>query len=97
MLIEDWRLKIDAIDDELVTLLNRRARLVAEIVVEKRRECLTLHDPQREKDIVLRACRSNAGPMDQRAIAEIFRLIISESRRAALEVASSSGEYTGRS
>jgi chorismate mutase len=90
MRIEDWRAKIDAIDDELVVLLNMRSSLVAETVAQKQREGLPLRDSKREQEILLRARQSNVGPMDHDAIDEIFRLIISESRRVAMETATAS-------
>lgn len=88
MRIDDWRAKVDTIDDQIVVLLNLRASLVAEIVAQKLHEKLPLRDSQREQKILLRAHQFNQGPMDHRAINNIFGLIISESRRVAIEAAS---------
>jgi chorismate mutase len=79
--IEDWRAEIDSIDEELVRLLNKRASLAVEIGVLKRCAALPLCDPNREREVLARACRANAGPLDDRALTKILRLIICESRR----------------
>ncbi|MCA1816684.1 MAG: chorismate mutase [Acidobacteria bacterium] len=81
MSIEDWRARIDELDDELLRLLNTRARLAVRIGMLKRRAGLPIEDAERERDVLARARRANAGPLDERAVAEIFRRIILESRR----------------
>ncbi len=81
MSIEDWRAQIDEIDGELLRLLNRRARLAAQIGALKRHEGLPLYDAGREQCVIARACRDNRGPLDEHAVVEIFRHVIRESRR----------------
>lgn len=81
MTIEDWREEIDATDDELLRLLNRRAQLAIEVGALKRAAGLPLCDATRERAIVARLCCANAGPLNNKAVAELFRLIIRESRR----------------
>lgn len=81
MSIEDRRAQIDEVDGELLRLLNRRASLAAQIGALKRHAGLPLYDAERERDVIARACRDNCGPLDERAIAEIFRRVIRESRR----------------
>src|SRR5215212_3575110 len=78
--IEDCRAEIDSIDEELVRLLNRRARLAVEIGALKKCAALPLRDPERERDVLRRACRANAGPLDESALVRIFRCIIDASR-----------------
>jgi prephenate dehydrogenase len=79
--IEKRRAEIDAIDDELLTLLNRRARLAAEIGLVKKREHAPLCDPDREREVLARVCESSDGPLDEQAVKKIFKTIIDESRR----------------
>ena len=79
--IEDCRAEIDIIDGELVRLLNMRARLAVEVGALKRCAALPLYDPDRERDVLARACRANDGPLDDGAVIKIFRRIIGESRR----------------
>lgn len=86
MSIEEGRAKIDAIDDELLVLLNRRASVVIEIMAEKRRMGLGVRDRLRENEILSRVSRLNPGPMDARAVNAMFTRIISESRRVGAKL-----------
>ena len=82
MTIEDWRVEIDKVDSELLRLLNLRAGLAVRVGETKRVAGLSVCDRGREREVVERACRANAGPLDDAAIARLFRRIIRESRRA---------------
>ncbi len=81
MSIEDWRSEINAIDDELLRLLNIRAQLAVKVGQSKRLAGVALCDPVREQEVVERVSRANQGPLDERAIVELFACIIRESRR----------------
>lgn len=81
MSIEDWRAEIDEIDDELLRLLNMRARLAIQVGESKRDAGLSLCDREREREVEGRVCRGNSGPLDSRAVRLIFRVIIRESKR----------------
>lgn len=87
MKIEDLRVEIDAIDDELLRLLNRRAQLAIEVGALKLAAGLPLYDPDREQRIVSRLCQTNTGPLDRRAITKLFQRIIQEARRVEAEAA----------
>jgi chorismate mutase len=82
MTIEDCRVEIDKIDGELLRLLNLRARLAVRVGETKRVVGLSVCDREREREVVARACRDNRGPLDEGAVARLFRCIIRESRRA---------------
>lgn len=81
MSIEDCRAEIDAIDGELLRLLNERARLALRVGESKRAAGLALCDREREREVLERARDANRGPLDERAVTSLFRLIIQESRR----------------
>ncbi len=81
MTIEDWRSEIDAIDSELLGLLNKRASLAVKVGQSKRLTGTALCDPSREQEVIERACKANLGPLDEKAIVELFGCIIRESRR----------------
>jgi chorismate mutase len=81
--IERWREEIDAIDAELLGLLNRRAALALEVGRRKRGAGLPLRDIQRERQILARALQVNPGPLGATAVGRLFRAILSESRRLA--------------
>ncbi|MDT5122209.1 MAG: chorismate mutase [Acidobacteriota bacterium] len=80
MNITERRAEIDAIDRELLRLLNKRALLAVKIGESKRIAGLSLCDREREREVIERACESNLGPLDERAVARLFRSIIRESR-----------------
>lgn len=80
MRIEDWRAEIDNIDEALIRLLNKRAKVAVEVGMLKRTAGLPLCDPERERTVLKRACAANAGPLDDEAITKLFRRIIRESR-----------------
>lgn len=79
--IEHWRAEIDEIDEEILRLLNVRARLATKVGVLKRSANLPFCDPERERFVLHRLRELNDGPLDNRAITKIFRRIIRESRR----------------
>jgi chorismate mutase len=81
MSITDWRSEIDAIDDQLLRLLNERARLAVKVGQSKKLAGVAICDRVRERDVVERACQANQGPLGQPAVAKLFRRIIRESRR----------------
>ena len=79
--IEEWRRRIDAIDDQLVRLLNSRSACVVEIGRIKRALGLPLYSPEREGELLQRVLRENTGPLDRAAVQRLFERIIDESRR----------------
>ena len=87
MNIEHWRKEIDEVDGELLRLLNIRARLAIKVGTLKRAAGLPLRDLGREQSVVDRLQEANTGPLDQRAIAKLFRRIMRESRRVEAHAA----------
>jgi len=81
--IERWRDEIDAIDAELLSLLNRRAGAAVEVGRRKRGAGLPLRDAKREREILRRARAATRGPLGPAAIERLFRAILAESRRVA--------------
>jgi chorismate mutase len=80
-LIGDWRRRIDALDDQLMKLLNSRSACAVEIGRIKRTLGLPVYSPEREAWILDRVARENPGPLDNTAIRRVFERIIDESRR----------------
>ncbi len=83
MRIEDWRAEIDSIDNELLRLLNRRARLAVGTHAQADGRGAPAEGAVRGGDVLERACRVNAGPLDELAVVKIFRRIIHETQHAA--------------
>lgn len=95
--IENLRSEIDAIDNELLALLSRRARLAGEIGLVKRRGHVPLCDPDREQEVLARVGESNEGPLNKEGIKRIFKTIIDESRRIqSIDVSKTDSQIAGR-
>jgi chorismate mutase/prephenate dehydratase len=78
--IEDRRRQIDAVDDELLRLVNERARLAVEVGEIKRRSESPLHDRNREREVLSRVTGANPGPLSEQSVAKIFQCVIDEIR-----------------
>jgi chorismate mutase-like protein len=86
MNIEDWRAEIDSVDDELLSLINKRARLAVEVGILKRAAGIPITDPEREREVLNRLSRANDGPLDEEAVLKLFRQIIHESRQIEIRL-----------
>lgn len=75
--IERLRRSIDAIDAEILKLLNQRAELAIAIGKEKSRLDVPYHVPEREREILERLERLNQGPFPTEALKAVFREIMS--------------------
>jgi chorismate mutase/prephenate dehydratase len=78
MSLDEQRKLIDAIDDQLLELLGKRARVAEEIGSIKRSAgATTLHDPEREDRVLGRLSTTGAPPFPRASIRPVFREIIS--------------------
>jgi len=73
------RRRIDAIDDEILRLLNERAQVVLEVGKVKQNRQAPLHVPEREAAILKRLLDANPGPFPAPAVVGVFKEIISAS------------------
>ena len=83
--IDDWRLKIDEIDEKLVELFNRRADFASEIGTIKKKLGIPVYSPERENQIFNHVQSRNPGPLSNAAIRRLFERIIDETRRLERE------------
>jgi chorismate mutase/prephenate dehydratase len=74
------RAQIDALDRELLALLNRRARLAQEVGEIKKREGSVVFRPEREAQVIDGLKAANPGPLKTESIAPIWREIMSACR-----------------
>jgi chorismate mutase/prephenate dehydratase len=74
------RERIDAVDRELLALLNRRAGLALQVGEIKKREGSVVFRPEREAQVIDGLKGSNAGPLKTESIAPIWREIMSACR-----------------
>ena len=70
------RQQIDAVDDAILDRLNERARLVLEVGALKQGAGMLPFDAARERDILERLAKQNAGPFPSAAIPAVVREII---------------------
>jgi chorismate mutase / prephenate dehydratase len=77
--LPELRALIDALDEQLLTLLNERARIAAEVGDQKRaaQPDAPFHVPSREREILARLEARNEGPFPTSAIRPVFREIMS--------------------
>src|SRR5437868_12451877 len=76
--IEKLRRQIDALDDELLGLVNRRAGLAGRIGALKKG--VATYKPEREAEILRRMTRTNPGPLAAERVTGVFREVISACR-----------------
>jgi chorismate mutase len=79
--LDDWRTQIDALDAELLRLLNQRAAIACEIASIKVASGLQAYDGNRERQVLARVLEKNTGPLDEQSVTDIFSGIIRETRR----------------
>lgn len=74
------RQDIDAVDSQLVDLLNRRAALAQEVGRLKGRDQTPFFTPERERQIFEKLSHINQGPLHSSQLSSIYREIISAAR-----------------
>ncbi len=77
MNIPEHRKAIDALDAQIVRLLNERTRHVLEIGHLKRKDGEEIYAPHRELAVFSRVCKLNEGPITNNSIRAIYREIMS--------------------
>ena len=87
----EWRMRalreqIDALDEQIVTLLNQRAACALQIGDIKRETGMPIYQPGRERDVLEHVRRVNPGPLDGDAVMRLFERIIDEARRLERQV-----------
>jgi chorismate mutase/prephenate dehydratase len=73
------RARIDALDQEIVALLNARARVVVDIGKLKQASGTPVYAPDREKAVLERIRKLNSGPLSDRCLDAVYREIMSGS------------------
>lgn len=75
------RQRMDALDAQLVALLNERASCAQAIGLLKDRVGLEVYQPDRETEVLNHVRGQNQGPLDAGAVTRVFERIIDEARR----------------
>lgn len=74
------RTSIDQIDEQILNLINERARVVQQVGKLKQESSVDFYIPTREKAIFDRLYQQNPGPLPANSVHDIFREIISACR-----------------
>jgi chorismate mutase/prephenate dehydratase len=77
--LEKLRRQIDALDAELVELLNARARVVVEVGKLKQQTKSPIYAPDREKAVLEKVRQLNHGPLPDRCLEAVYRELMSGS------------------
>jgi chorismate mutase len=80
--IEQHRQKIDAIDEQIVTLLNERALQSLQIRDLKPEVHMGLYDPRREEEILEKVSAYNKGPLFNDNLRDIYTTILKVMKEA---------------
>jgi chorismate mutase/prephenate dehydratase len=75
--LDDIRKQIDAIDKELLSLLNNRAELVHQVGEIKKKEGLQIYAPEREHALLEKLIKMSEGRLPEKSIRAIYREIMS--------------------
>jgi len=76
MEIADWRKKIDAMDEQIVELISKRAEAAKAIGELKKQTELPVYEPQREKDVLEHVKKVNPGPLDDAELIHVYERIM---------------------
>ncbi len=72
--LAEVRQKIDAIDVQLVTLLNERARMALQAGIAKGSQ--QIQRPEREAEVLRNVAAANKGPLSGAGLEQIFKTIV---------------------
>ena len=76
--LSQLREQIDAIDDQILTLISERASCAQQVAEVKRAEGdITFYRPEREAQVLRHVMTKNRGPLDNEEMARLFREIMS--------------------
>ena len=81
MTLRQLRKRIDALDLQILRLLNQRARLSAQVGKIKKKRRLPILDSEREKRLLRRLIQNSRGPISMSSIHKIFSEILRHSRQ----------------
>lgn len=80
MSLDDWRSRINNLDDQILNLLNQRAEAALKIGDLKRHLGVPAYAPEREAEVLRRVTDSNRGPLTGDMPRAIWREILSACR-----------------
>jgi chorismate mutase / prephenate dehydratase len=79
--LETLRERLDIIDEQILSLLSERAKVIMQVANFKRHHNIPIYVPEREVSIIERLRRANPGPLPDETIERIYRNILEEMRK----------------
>jgi chorismate mutase / prephenate dehydratase len=77
--LEPLRVRIDSLDEQIVSLLNQRAQVVVEVGKVKQQANAPIYAPEREKVVLDKVRRLNRGPLPNSCLEAVYRELMSGS------------------
>lgn len=78
--LRPWRDRIDALDREILRLMNERLACAHEIGRIKRIIGMPVYVPAREEEVLANVCAANTGPLADASVRRLFERLIDETR-----------------
>jgi len=79
--LDALRDRLDIIDEQILSLLSERAKVIMQVADFKRHHNIPIYVPEREVAIIERLCTANPGPLPGNTIERIYRNILEEMRK----------------
>jgi len=79
--LQTLRVEIDAIDRQIVALLNQRAAIAEKIGDTKQAAGLPVVEPAREKQVIEKVAGYSEGPLSRESLGAIYERIMLEMRQ----------------
>src|SRR6266550_5654767 len=77
--LEKLRVRIDQLDEQILSLLNQRAQVVVEVGKVKQQTNAPIYAPEREKAVLDKVRRLNKGPLPNSCLEAVYRELMSGS------------------
>ena len=78
--LDDWRSRINNLDNQILTLLNQRAEAALKIGDLKRQSGAPVYVPEREAEVLRRVADASSGPLTSEMVRAIWREVLSACR-----------------
>jgi chorismate mutase / prephenate dehydratase len=79
--LETLRERLDIIDEQILSLLSERAKVIMQVADFKRHHNIPIYVPEREASIIERLRTINPGPLPGDIIERIYRTVVEEMRK----------------
>ena len=73
--LDSLREKMDKINLEILSLLNKRMEIALQIKEIKEKKQLPMHDPERENKMLIQLLEKNPGPLPSEDVSHLFKAI----------------------